>query len=521
MTPLPLVSTALAALTPVTSVSSVMETIDARLYDWLIIYLLIGAGLYFTLRSRMVQVRFLPAMFRTLAGSNDKSEGGVSSFQAFAIGLASRVGTGNIVGVALAVILGGPGAVFWMWVVAIVGMATAFVEATLAQVFKRRGGGEGTFIGGPAYYILHGLGRRTWAIAFACILLFVFGFSYEATQANTIAGVFEGTFGVPPWVTGLFLVVMATPVFLGGIKSIARITEWMAPLMAAVYVFAVLVILALNVTAIPGVLVEIVDSAFGLRAGLAGTAGGVAAALLNGVRRGLYSNEAGMGSAPNSAATATVAHPVQQGFIQSLGVFFDTLVICTATALTVLISGVYQVGTPMDTALASTLTQSSMVAQFGSWVQIPFALIIFVFAFSTLIGNFAYADVNADFLHDNGKRNWWLVPISVAGIFLGSIADLALVWTVSDIAQGIMAIINIVAIALLGRWAFGALRDYENQIRLQRAGAQDFIHFSGRNNPFLPADVPTDVWTTEPGVVPRAEVPRKRLTEYEVPGTSR
>ena len=360
-----------------------LGTISDHLYGGLLAWLLIAAGIWFTVRTRGLQFRLFGQMLRAIAGSRD-DDGGISSFQAFTIGLASRVGTGNIVGVALAITLGGPGAVFWMWVVALVGMATGFIEATLAQLYKIRHP-EGTFRGGPAYYISRGLGSKRWASVFAVVITFVFGFAYEATQANAISKVMEGTFGVPTWGTAVALVLLTMPVVFGGISIVARIAEWMAPLMAGLYALLAVAVLVLNADAIPAAMASIVQGAFGVDQAFAGIAGGFAAAALNGIKRGLFSNEAGEGSVPNAAATATVAHPVQQGFVQSLGVFVDTIVVCTATALIVLLSGVYTpegaraqaaVDPQVAKDAASTLTSSSIGAVLGGWTEYLMAFII-------------------------------------------------------------------------------------------------------------------------------------------------
>jgi len=302
---------------------AVLDWINTQMYSWLLIYLLAGAGLYFTIRSRAMQVRLFGRMVATIATSRETTEG-ISPFQAFAISLASRVGTGNIAGVAIAITLGGPGAVFWMWMIALIGMATAFIEATLAQVFKVRWH-DGTYRGGPAFYIWRGLRSWKWGAAFAVALLFTFGIAFEMVQANTIATTLETAHGVPVAVTAIGLAILTGAVILGGIKSVARVAEWVAPLMAVVYILVALVILVLNLDRLGLVFYEIVQSAFGLNEAFAGTAGGITAALLNGVKRGLYSNEAGMGSAPNAASTATTVHPARQGLIQSAGVFVDTI----------------------------------------------------------------------------------------------------------------------------------------------------------------------------------------------------
>ena len=484
--------------TVLASAADRLATVSDYLYGSFLAWALIAVGAYFTITTRGVQLRLFGSMIREITSSHSSAsahEGGISSFQAFAIGLASRVGTGNIVGVAIAITMGGPGAVFWMWVVATVGMATGFVESTLAQIFKVRHS-DGTFRGGPAYYIWKGLGSRTWGCIFAAVITFVFGFAYEATQANTIAGVMEQTFGVSPWATAVGLVVLTAPIVFGGIRKVAKVTEWMAPLMAVMYVLVALTILVLNMDAIPAALMSIIKGAFGLDQALAGLEGGLYAAVINGIKRGLFSNEAGQGSVPNAAATATTSHPVRQGLIQSLGVFVDTIIVCTATALIVLLSGLYSPATA-DKDAAGTLTSTSVASQLGGWAEILMALIIFVFAYSSLLGNYTYAEVNMDFLLRGRSKHYALRGMILIAAFIGSVSTLTFVWNLSDIAMGVMATINIVAIVLLSRWCFGALRDWEVQRRALRAGKIQEIRFVATDNPYLPGALPGDVWAAD------------------------
>ncbi|MDU0348553.1 alanine/glycine:cation symporter family protein [Actinomyces sp. MRS3W] len=473
--------------------AAALETVSDHLYGDLLAWLLIAAGLWFTWRTRGLQLRLFPQMLRAITSSRGDVGEGMSSFQAFTVGLASRVGTGNIVGVAIAITMGGPGAVFWMWIVALVGMATGFVESTLAQLFKVAHP-DGTFRGGPAYYIHKGLGSKTLASIFAVVITFVFGFAYEATQANAISNVLKGTFNIEPWVTAVVLVLITTPVVFKGIKRVAAITEWLAPLMALVYVIIAIVILVLNLDAIPAALVSIFKGAFGVDQALWGLGGGFLAATLNGIKRGLFSNEAGEGSVPNAAATATVHHPVQQGFIQSMGVFVDTIVVCTATALIILLSGVYNPATA-DIDAAGTLTVSSVSAVLGPWAQYLMAAVVFVFAYSSLLGNYAYAEVNMDFLRGMGRSHYGVRAMIVVATALGAVASLSFVWNLSDVAMGVMAIINIISVVLLGKWAFGALRDWEQQKREIEAGQRDIVYFVATDNPNLPGVLPGNVWT--------------------------
>ncbi|PYF97235.1 alanine or glycine:cation symporter, AGCS family [Georgenia satyanarayanai] len=480
------------------TLNNVLGDVSDGLYTYVLVALLVGAGAYFTVRTRGVQVRLFTRMVSVIARSRGESHGGISSFQAFAIGVSSRVGTGNIAGVAIALTLGGPGAIFWMWVVALVGMATAFVEATLAQMYKVRWR-DGTFRGGPAFYIQQGLGSRGWGAVFAVLLIFVFGFAFEMVQANTIAATLESGHGVPAWVSAALLVLLTAPVVFGGIRAVARVAELLAPLMALVYVLVALAVIVLNLGALPDVVGTIVRGAFGLDEALAGTGGGLLAAVLNGARRGLFSNEAGMGSAPNAAATATVRHPAQQGLIQSLGVFVDTILVCSATAFIVLLAGP-SVYTPGETTeeQGAALTQAAAAASLGDWVTLPMTVLVFVFAFSSILGNFTYAEINVDFLTRRRWAPFALRTLVTGAVLVGALAELALVWTVADIAMGLMAIVNLVAILLLGRWAVGALRDYE-QFRGRELGV-----FLGRGNPLLPGDLPGDVWVDRDRV-PTAE----------------
>lgn len=466
-----------------------LDSVNGWIYGWFLISLLVGAGLWFTIRTGAVQVRHFGAMLKVLRFSRGsaKEDGGISSFQAFAIGLASRVGTGNIAGVAIAITLGGPGAVFWMWMVALVGMATAFVEATLAQVFKMPWH-DGTFRGGPAYYIWRGLKSWRWGAVFAVVLLFTYGIAFEMVQSNTIANTIEGTYGVPTWISALVIAGLTGAVILGGLRSVARVAEIVAPAMALVYVLIALVVIAMNIGQLGFVFTEIFQSAFGLNEAFAGTAGGILAAVLNGVKRGLYSNEAGMGSAPNAASTATTIHPARQGLIQSLGVFVDTMIVCTATAFIILSSGVYTPGQDFEGA---TLTTNAASAVLGDWIIPVMVTLITIFAFTTLIGNYAYAEVNLDYLLKDRSGSDLLLRIGVVvATFIGGIAKIDFVWVLADTSMFFMTAINLVAIILLGKWAYGALRDYE-------AGKGE-TRFISTNNPHMPGEVPDTIWTDAP-----------------------
>ena len=463
--------------------------------DWITLHLtmwvLVGAGLFLTVRTRGVQVRHLGDMVVQVVGSRRGSHGGISSFQAFTISLAARVGIGNVFGVAAALILGGPGAVFWMWGVALVGMATAFFEATLAQVFKVRHD-DGTFRGGPAYYMARGMHSRPVGVLFAALTIITCGFSIIMVQSNAIAGVIGpgSALHLPLPVAAAVLFALSAVVILGGIRSVARVTEWMAPLMALVYLAVGLVIVVLRIDHLPEVLATIVTSAFGPREFAGGVTGGIVAALVNGTKRGLFSNEAGQGTAPNAAATATVAHPVQQGFIQSLGVFVDTILVCSMTAFIILDSGVYIPGTLAPDA-AGGLTQQAVAAVLGDWTAVPMAIIIFVLAYSSVIAAATYSEVNMSFISSRPAWRWLPRTVSTVSTALGALLTLELVWNTVDIAMAVMTLTNLVALLVLSRWGVGALRDWEAQ---RRAGVAEPV-FVAEGNPLLPGRLDTDVWT--------------------------
>ena len=464
-----------------------INPLSTALYSYILIYLLVGVGIYFTVRTRAVQLRYAGKMIRQLTHSRTATKG-VSSFQAFCIGLSSRVGTGNIAGVAIALTLGGPGAIFWMWVVAAIGMATALIEATLGQLFKVRCE-DGSFRGGPAFYIQAGLGSRAGGVVFAVLLIFTFGLAFNMVQANAISDVLNASFEIEYLWTTVGLVILAAPVLFGGVRRVARVAEVVLPLMALTYVTLAMVIVAVNITNLPEVLTQIIGGAFGLSELAGGFTGGIAAALLNGVKRGLFSNEAGMGSAPNVAATATVSHPVKQGLIQSLGVFVDTMIVCTATAFIILVSGpdVYDPANA-GTLEGATLTQSAVAAGLGSWTSGLMAILVFVFAFSSVLGNYVYAEVNLFYLGAGKKVINAFRVLVLAAIGTGALAQLATVWALADVAMGLMAIVNLVAITLLGRWAFAALKDFHRQ----SAAGKDPVFIA--EDADLPGVLPGGIW---------------------------
>lgn len=446
--------------------------------DWLWSYLLIGllilTGLYFTFKSKFVQFRNLGEMFRLLgqgvAGSDSKNS--VSSFQAFCVATASRVGTGNLAGVATAIALGGPGAVFWMWLLALIGSASAFIESTLAQIYKEKG--EKSFIGGPAFYMEKGLKKRGMGIIFALIIMVTFGLVFNSVQANTISLAFSEIYGINRLWPALLLTFFTLLTIFGGIHRVARVAGILVPIMAIAYILVALYILCTHLPAIPSLIGRIFSDAFGTEQFVGG---GLGATIMQGVRRGLFSNEAGMGSAPNAAATATVSHPVKQGLIQALSVFTDTIVICSCTAFIILLSGL-----PLDGSLKGIqLTQAALGHEFGAFGAQFIAFSILMFAFSSIVGNYSYCETNLFFIsrHPVGLQ---IYRIAVgAMIFFGSIAGLDLVWNLADLTMAIMTIFNLIAIILLGGIALKALQDYKSQ---QRNGIQSPV-FKAKNIPEL------------------------------------
>lgn len=440
-------------------ISGMVDYLNNILWSYLLIIVLIGAGIYFTLRNKFVQFRMLKEMVILLKEGVGETKHGISSFQAFCISTASRVGTGNLAGVALAVAAGGPGAVFWMWLISLLGAASAFVESTLAQVYKERNGKA--FRGGPAYYIEKALHYKWLGLVFAVLISITYGLVFNSVQANTISMAFHKAFGLNTSYIAIILFVLTGVIIFGGVHRIASITEKIVPLMAIIYVTLIIVILGLNITKLPGIFVMIVKDAFGAKQFVGGALG---AAIMQGIKRGLFSNEAGMGSAPNAAATAHVSHPVKQGLVQTLSVFTDTLVVCSATAFLILISGVNNT----SGASGIELTQDALTSQIGS-IGGPFiAVCIFLFAFSSLIGNYYYGEANIQFMAPGKKMYLNLYRLSVLFMIgFGSVAEFKFVWNLADLFMAFMTLINIYAIVRLGKIATRCLNDY---IKQKKAG---------------------------------------------------
>ena len=439
-------------------------SVNYFIWSYILVAALIICALWFTWRTRFVQFRMVGEMVHLLTestGTHDKGEKHVSSFQAFAVSIASRVGTGNLAGVASAIAIGGPGAVFWMWVIALLGSATAFIESTLAQLYKRRH--ADSFIGGPAYYILHGMHCKWMAKLFAVLITMTFCMAYVSIQSNTICGAMEKAFSINPTWMGVALAVFSLAVVFGGIQRIAKVSSVLVPLMAVSYVLLAVVIIVMNIQLIPQVFCLIIENAFGFEQ-IAG--GGLGATMMNGIKRGLFSNEAGEGSAPNIAATASTTHPVKQGLIQSLGVFTDTILVCSCTAFIIIISGLYT----NNSESGILLTQAALESEVGTAGPVFIAIAIFFFAFSSIIGNYYYGETNVRFLTD--RPSAILVLRVITGgvmVIFGALASLDLVWSIGDFFMALITICNLIAIFTLGRYAFRLLDDYRRQ---KRAGVQ-------------------------------------------------
>ena len=440
--------------------NSVVGSINDFLWTYIIIVVLVGSGLWFTVSTGLVQLRALPEMVRLLAGDLGRRPSGrkaISSFQAFCVSTASRVGVGNIAGVAIAIVTGGPGAVFWMWVIAFIGTATGFVESTLAQIYKIPRG-HGLFHGGPAYYIQNALGQPAVAKLFAVLISVTFGLIYVSVQANTIALSMEKAFGIDTWLMGAVLAVLAGVVIFGGIQRVAAFSTLLVPIMAGIYLVIAFITIVLHIDQVPAMFALILHDAFSPQAAVGG---GIGTAILTGIRRGLFSNEAGEGSIPNAAATANVTHPVKQGLVQAFGVYVDTWIVCSATAFIVLLTGQYTIGGD-TTGIA--LAQDSLASVFGPWASSLLAVLIFLFAFSSVVGNYYYGEINIHFFGENTGKALFIYRLCVvAMVFFGCIAALNLVWNLADLFMAMICLTNLYAIARLAPLARLALTDYLEQ----------------------------------------------------------
>lgn len=446
-----------------------INNVNSIVWSDALIILCLGAGVYFSIITRFLQVRYLRDMV-SLLFSGQSSEKGVSSFQAFSMAIAGRVGTGNITGVATAIAMGGPGAIFWMWTIAFLGSASAFIEATLGQIYKQVK--DGQYRGGPAFYIEKGLGIKWYAVVFAVATVLSTALLLPGVQSNSIATSIHNAFHISPAITGAGVAGLLALIICGGVKRIGKVAEIVVPFMAVAYILMAVIIICMNITAVPAMFGLIFRSAFDLEPAFGGIFG---MAVSWGVKRGIYSNEAGQGTAPHAAAAAEISHPVKQGLVQAFSVYIDTLFVCTATAFMILFTGQYNVLNPdggflvenmPGVAVGPEFTQRAVDTYFppigGGFVAIS----LFFFAFTTIMAYYYIAETNLSYLDKHEKNKWmvWALRlIIVLAVFYGSVKTAEAAWAVGDIGVGIMAWLNIVAIFLLRKPAMLALKDYASQ----------------------------------------------------------
>ena len=434
-----------------------LEVINDFLSGKVLIVLIVGLGSYFTIRSRFVQLRHFVHMFAVFRNSLRSGNGQLSSFQALMLSLAGRVGAGNIAGVGIAVTLGGPGAVFWMWVTALVGMSSSLFECTLGQLYKRCDS-DGQFRGGPSFYIQHGLGKRWLGMIMAFLLLMTFGLAFNGLQAHAVTHSLNDAFGVSTTYAGLAMAALLGIVFIGGIKRIAAVADLLVPIKTLAYIAVTLYVIVLQFDQVPAMLMTIVKSAFGLDQAFGGLIG---TAIVMGVKRGVFANEAGLGGAPNVAAVAQVDHPVAQGVVQAFSVFLDTFLICTCTALLILLSGFYTPGFEGD---GIALTQNSLAAVVGDWGRIFISVALSLFVFTSILYNYYLGESNLRFLiGENRKVLVGYRVLVLVLIFWGAVEDLGTVFAFADITMTLLAFVNLMALALLFGIAMRVLRDYDQQ----------------------------------------------------------
>ncbi|MGN8237476.1 alanine/glycine:cation symporter family protein [Enterobacter soli] len=466
-----------------------LSFINEILWGSIMIYLLLGAGIWFTLRSGFIQFRYIRKFGKSLKNSITPQPGGLTSFQALCTSLAARVGSGNLAGVALAISAGGPGAVFWMWVTAIIGMATSFAECSLAQLYKEKDK-SGQFRGGPAWYMARGLGMRWMGVLFSVFLLIAYGLIFNTVQANSVAHALRYAFQCPEWLAGATLAIFTLLTIVTGLKGVARLMQWLVPIMALLWVAASLFVMATHLSMVPKVMTTIFQSAFGWREAASGALGyTISQALTAGFQRGMFSNEAGMGSTPNAAATAASwpPHPAAQGIVQMIGVFTDTIMICSASAMIVLLAGPMP-HTPGTAGIQ--LVQQALVNLSGNWGAGFVSVIVILFAFSSIVVNYLYAENNLIFLRRDSRGTLWLLRIGVVlMVMAGSLLSLPLVWQLADVIMALMAITNLTAILLLSPVVTLIARDY---LRQRKLGVQPV--FDASRYPEIEAQIAPGSW---------------------------
>lgn len=470
-----------------------LSFINEILWGSIMIYLLLGAGIWFTLRSGFIQFRYIRKFGKSLKNSITPQPGGLTSFQALCTSLAARVGSGNLAGVALAISAGGPGAVFWMWVTAIIGMATSFAECSLAQLYKEKDK-SGQFRGGPAWYMARGLGMRWMGVLFSVFLLIAYGLIFNTVQANSVAHALRYAFQCPEWLAGATLAIFTLLTIVTGLKGVARLMQWLVPIMALLWVAASLFVMATHLSMVPKVMTTIFQSAFGWREAASGALGyTISQALTAGFQRGMFSNEAGMGSTPNAAATAASwpPHPAAQGIVQMIGVFTDTIMICSASAMIVLLAGPMP-HTPGTAGIQ--LVQQALVNLSGNWGAGFVSVIVILFAFSSIVVNYLYAENNLIFLRRDSRGTLWLLRIGVVlMVMAGSLLSLPLVWQLADVIMALMAITNLTAILLLSPVVTLIARDY---LRQRKLGVQPV--FDASRYPEIEAQIAPGSWDDLP-----------------------
>lgn len=450
--------------------NKIIEQLNDILWSNWVIYVIIAIGVFFFISTRFLQLRYFKEMIR-LMFEGKSSEAGVSSFQALTLALSNRVGTGNIAGTATAIAFGGPGAVFWMWLIAFIGAGTAYVESTLAQIYKTKV--DGQYRGGPAYYIEKGIGIKWFAILFAIAALIAMSILMPGIQSNSIALGMENAFGISPIITGLLIVILLAFIIFGGVKRIATVAQYIVPFMAIGYILLALIMIAFNADKLPGVIALIFKSAFGMEQAFGGILG---MAVMWGVKRGIYSNEAGQGSGPHHAAAAEVSHPTKQGLVQAFSVYIDTLLVCSATAFMILITGMYNVEGPDGNLIVNNLgqqveagtafTQAAIESVFPGFGAGFVAIALFFFAFTTIMAYYYIAETNITYI-TKGKYSKWTLPILkivlLVATYYGSVKTAKTAWALGDVGLGIMVWLNLIAIVILTKPALKALRDYEQQ----------------------------------------------------------
>lgn len=470
-----------------------LDFLNDLLWSKVLIAVLLTLGVWFTLASRFVQFRYFSRMFRILGSKQAFKKdqyGHLSSFQALLLSVAGRVGGGNIAGVAVAITLGGPGAIFWMWIVGLMGMATSFFECTLAQTYKKAEP-DGTYRGGPAYYIARGLGQKWYWLAavYSVLLLVTFGFGFTALQSYSVATSFEDAFGIPVYYTGIALALITGLIIFGGVKRIARISEVLVPIMALGYLSIALVVLGINIQQIPDVITLIVKSAFGLEPAIGG---GIGAAILMGVKRGLFSNEAGLGSAPNVAAVAYVPHPASQGIVQSFSVFIDTVILCSCTAFIILLSGIYDPATTGDLG-GVALTQIALAEHVGEWGRMFVSVALLLFGFSTILYNYYLGENSLNFFSEENQTLFNAFRVAIICLCCwGAIMDLGTVFAFADVTMGLLALANLLALAMLFPTGLRIMKDYDQQLKR----SDEIPVFNPEN--FSDLDLDKAAWELEP-----------------------